>query len=66
MLKRFLAAVLGKVNIMVIECGWCPNKRILGFKRGGKGITTSICRKCERALQEGTWNNNRNKKGGEC
>jgi hypothetical protein len=63
-MKKFLAAVLAPFNVMVRECGWCPKKRILGFVRGGKGITTGMCAKCNRALEEGTWNNNRNKKGG--
>ena len=54
-MKRLLAFVLAPLNIMVRECGWCPNKRILGFVRGGKGITTGMCKKCNRALEEGTW-----------
>lgn len=65
-MKKFLAAVLAMVNIMVIECGWCPNRRIIGFKWGGKGVTTGMCLKCKTALEAGTWNNNRNKKGGFC
>ena len=52
MFKRFLAAVMAPLNIMVRECGWCKNKRMIGFKRGGKGITTGICNKCRQGLEE--------------
>jgi len=41
---KFLATVLSLFNIMVSQCGWC--NRLLGFKAGGKGITTGMCRKC--------------------
>ena len=51
MFKRFLAAVLAPLNIMVRECGWCKNRKIIGFKRGGKGITTGMCKRCYRALE---------------
>jgi hypothetical protein len=48
---------------MVLECAWCPNRRILGFVRGGKGITSGMCKKCEHALQEGTWKQSEGKRG---
>ena len=47
-MKRLLAAVLGLFNIMVLECAWCSDRRILVFKRGGKGITSGMCKKCYR------------------
>lgn len=39
-----LAWILSPFNIMVRECSWC--KRFLGFKRGGRGITSGICKIC--------------------
>jgi hypothetical protein len=51
-MKRFLAAVLAPLNIMVRECGWCKNRKIIGFKHGGKGITTGMCKHCYRNLDK--------------
>jgi len=52
MFNRILAAVLSPFNVMVKECAWCPNRRILGFVRGGKGITSGMCKKCDGALRQ--------------
>ena len=41
---KALVFLVGHANFMVRQCGWC--KHILGFKRGGKGITHGICPKC--------------------
>jgi hypothetical protein len=54
-MKRLLAWGLGFFNVMVVECAWCRRRRILGFKRGGKGITSAICPGCEAELRAGTW-----------
>ena len=51
LMKKLLAFVLTPLNIMVKECAWCQNRRILGFKRGGKGITSGICQKCSDLLK---------------
>jgi hypothetical protein len=50
-MKKLLASVLAPLNIMVRECGWC--KKVLGFKRGGKGITTGMCKRCRNKLEGG-------------
>lgn len=51
-MKKFLAAVLAPFNIMVRECAWCKHRRVIGFVRGGKGITSGMCKKCNRALRQ--------------
>ncbi len=58
-MKRILSAVLSLFNIMVKECAWCPHRRIIGFKRGGKGITSGICEKCRRQVMA-KWKEGRN------
>ena len=45
-MKKLLVKVLGFFNVMVIECAWCPDRRIIGIKRGGKGVTSGMCRRC--------------------
>ena len=54
-MRKALAWFFGLFNVMLVECAWCPGRRIRGLKRGGKGITSSICPKCEEALKAGTW-----------
>jgi len=29
---------------MVNQCGWCNH--LMGFKKGGKGVTTGMCKAC--------------------
>jgi len=41
---RFLACIIRPLNIMVRQCGWCNH--LMGFSRGGKGVTTGMCKAC--------------------
>jgi len=39
-----LARLLQPLHIMVRYCSWCG--RIMGFRKGGTGVTHGICRQC--------------------
>lgn len=41
---RLLAFIIQPLNIMVRQCGWC--NRLLGFRKGGKGVTSGMCEAC--------------------
>ena len=45
---KVLVFLTSLFNIYVRQCGWC--RCILGFKRGGKGVTHGICPKCVKNL----------------
>ena len=47
-LVRTLARLTKHFNVMVRQCAYC--KCLLGFKRGGKGVSHGICVKCFKNL----------------